>query len=127
MNRRRSLALISGAAAHAWPSAACRPRPADRRLRVPLAGLAADERREIEHGDEVLELVRTADGAVARSLLCPHYGCRVAWDAAKRQYRCPCHEGTFDEDGRPVSGPPPGPLRAIRVTVEGGTALVGEP
>lgn len=127
MNRRRSLALL-GAAAGAGPvAAACRPKTLDRRLRVPLASLAVGERREVEHGEEVVEVVRTADGVVARSLLCSHYGCRVAWDAAARLYRCPCHAGTFDASGRPVSGPPPGPLRAVRVTIDGDAALVGEP
>jgi Rieske Fe-S protein len=125
VNRRRSLALLGAAA---WPpAAACRPKKVDRRLRVPLATLALGQRREVEHGEEVVEVVRTAEGVVARSLLCSHYGCRVAWDASARLYRCPCHEGTFDAFGRPVSGPPPGPLRAVRVAIEGDAALVGEP
>jgi len=94
---------------------------------VPLSSLAVGERREVEHGEEVVEVVRTADGVVARSLLCSHYGCRVAWDRAASLYRCPCHAGTFDASGRPVSGPPPGPLRAVRVAIEGDAALVGEP
>jgi Rieske Fe-S protein len=124
---RRRLALLRGLGAGLAPLAACREAEPDRRARVPLAGLALGQRRAIEHGEDVFEIVRTADGAVARSLVCPHYGCRVAWVEARRQYHCPCHDGRFDADGRPVAGPPAGPLRAIRVTVEGDTALVGEP
>jgi Rieske Fe-S protein len=124
VRRRRSLALIGVGLA---PLAGCAREKPDRRLRVPLGGMAVGARREVEHGEDVLEIVRTADGAVARSLLCPHYGCRVAWAADEHRYRCPCHGGTFDELGRPVAGPPPGPLRTLPVTVEGDTALVGEP
>jgi Rieske Fe-S protein len=94
---------------------------------VPLPSLVVGQRREVEHGEEVIEVMRTAEGVAARSLLCSHYGCRVAWDAAARLYRCPCHEGTFDAEGRPVSGPPPRPLRVVRVALDGDAALVGDP
>lgn len=128
MRRRRSLALLGATAAGGWPvGAACRPKPADRRLRVPLASLAEGQRREVEHGEEVIEIVRTSEGVAARSLLCSHYGCRVAWDSAARLYRCPCHDGAYDAAGRPVSGPPTLPLRTVRVVLEGDAALVGEP
>jgi len=127
MRRRLALLGLGAGVGGLAPLAACqRPKP-DRRLRVPLAGLPVGGRREIEHGEEVFELVRTADGAFARSLLCSHYGCRVAWEPEERQYHCPCHEGRFDANGRPVSGPPQSPLRVIPLTVEGDTALVGAP
>jgi Rieske Fe-S protein len=124
VRRRRSLALLG----FGGGLAACeRPRP-DRRLRVSVAGLARGARRELVNGEEVFELARDANGVVtARSLLCSHYGCRVAWEPERRQYHCPCHDGRFDAEGRPVSGPPPGPLRTIRVQVDGQVALVGEP
>lgn len=124
MNRRRSLGVIG---AGALGLASCRERVVDRRRRVPLAGLGVDERREIENGEEPFELRRTESGVVARSLVCPHYGCRVAWVEARRQYACPCHDGLFDADGRPVAGPPTRPLRVLPAVVEGDLALVGEP
>lgn len=124
MNRRLSLAALGGAA---LAVAACREQPVDRRRRVPLGGLAVGERRDVENGEEPFELRRTEGGVVARSLVCPHYGCRVAWVEARRQYACPCHDGLFDADGRPVAGPPTRPLRRLPAVVEGDLALVGEP
>ncbi|MBM3264097.1 MAG: Rieske (2Fe-2S) protein [candidate division Zixibacteria bacterium] len=49
---------------------------------------------------------RTSDGFQAFSSTCPHLGCRVHWEADKRQFFCPCHNGVFDVNGAPVSGPP---------------------
>jgi nitrite reductase/ring-hydroxylating ferredoxin subunit len=61
--------------------------------------------------------VRRADGEFAGfSNVCPHLGCRVAWQPAKDgetdprkekgYFRCPCHEGLFTPDGKAFSGPP---------------------
>jgi cytochrome b6-f complex iron-sulfur subunit len=123
MRRRSTLAALGSAArGHACEQ----PRP-DRRLRVPVAAVPAGGRAVFEHGGEPVELRRTAGGVHARSLLCSHYGCRVEWQPERRQYVCPCHQGTFDADGRPVSGPPIRPLRTIPVALSGETALVGEP
>jgi cytochrome b6-f complex iron-sulfur subunit len=74
--------------------------------------------------DKPVEFLRTGQGIQARSLKCTHLGCEVAWVEGERRYRCPCHEGTFDEEGRVVAGPPPGPLRTFSVTVQGELALV---
>jgi cytochrome b6-f complex iron-sulfur subunit len=106
---------------------ACGETKPDRRLRVPLASVPAGGRAVFEHAGEPSELSRSPAGLRARSLLCSHYGCRVEWQAERRQYVCPCHQGTFDADGRPVAGPPTKALRAIPVAVSGDTALVGEP
>jgi Rieske Fe-S protein len=94
-------------------------------VRVPLARLDPAGRVEIEYAGEPAEVVRTASGVVARSLLCSHFGCRVQWEAANERYRCPCHEGAFDREGRPVAGPPTRPLRALPFEVAGHDILVG--
>ncbi|MCA8102924.1 arsenate reductase (azurin) small subunit [Burkholderia contaminans] len=43
---------------------------------------------------------------VAFSVLCTHMGCPVAYDAATREFRCPCHFSTFDAEkaGQMISG-----------------------
>jgi len=43
---------------------------------------------------------------VALSSVCPHLGCQVHWEAQHDRYFCPCHNGTFDPEGRPTGGPP---------------------
>jgi len=53
----------------------------------------------------------------ALSATCTHLGCRVHWDETATQYRCPCHGGVYDRDGRVVSGPPPRGLDRVGVRV----------
>jgi Rieske Fe-S protein len=122
MRRRESLGLVAGAAL----AQAC-GKSKDPRVRVALAELPSGSRTVVAYAGEPVEVVHGPSGVSARSLLCTHFGCRVAWDAARERYRCPCHEGWFDAEGRPLSGPPTRPLRAVRVVVERDTALVGEP
>jgi Rieske Fe-S protein len=52
---------------------------------------------------------------------CPHLGCSVRIDAARRRFACPCHESHFDFEGRQISGPSPRDLDplAARVTADG--------
>jgi Rieske Fe-S protein len=124
-SRRRTLALL-GAGLPAAALACARPEPPDRRVRVPLALLDAEGRVEVEYAGEPAEVVRTDSGLAARSLLCSHFGCRVQWQPKAGRYHCPCHEGVFDREGRPVAGPPTRPLRALPVEVSGRDILLGE-
>ena len=48
----------------------------------------------------------TADSFLALSSICPHLGCKVLWEAHEQRFFCPCHNGVFDSDGSPRSGPP---------------------
>jgi isorenieratene synthase len=51
-------------------------------------------------------------------------GCPVGLEG--RGFRCPCHAGQYDRDGRPVAGPPPRPLEPLDVLVtEAGLILRG--
>ena len=58
---------------------------------------------------------------------CTHLGCAVSHDAEKRQFRCPCHGGVYDEQGKVVSGPPPRPLTRLDIKIEGDVCLVKLP
>ncbi len=43
---------------------------------------------------------------IALSSTCPHLGCQVHWEGKNDRYFCPCHNGAFDAEGKPTSGPP---------------------
>ncbi len=43
---------------------------------------------------------------VALSSTCPHLGCQVFWEPQNDRFFCPCHNGTFDRQGRATGGPP---------------------
>lgn len=91
---------------------------------VELARLPEGERVVVMHEEEPVELVRTGNRVRARSLWCTHVGCRVRWVEATGVYSCLCHEGTFDAEGKPRSGPPPRPLRTVTLEVENGRVVL---
>ena len=47
----------------------------------------------------------TAEDFIALSSVCPHLGCQVHWEPANDRFFCPCHNGAFDPNGKPLSGP----------------------
>ena len=71
-------------------------------------------------------LVRTGDRSVrALSATCTHLGCQVQWDGDAKKFRCPCHGGAYDLEGRVVEGPPPRPLASIEAQIDdSGSVLV---
>ncbi len=88
-------------------------------VHVPAESLAAfpDEGWVLVGPEAVLRRsTRHATGFEARSLRCTHMGCPVGIDGAG--FRCPCHAGQYDRDGRPIAGPPPRPLEPLDVVLE---------
>jgi Rieske Fe-S protein len=55
----------------------------------------------------------------AFSATCTHLGCQVLWDAPAKRFRCPCHGGVYDAEGRVIEGPPPRPLDRLQARVDG--------
>jgi len=47
-----------------------------------------------------------AEDFIALSSVCPHLGCQVHFEAPKNRFYCPCHNGTFDPNGKATGGPP---------------------
>lgn len=80
----------------------------------------------LNDGTSVYITKSTADpvGYVALSSKCTHKGCQVLWLPSRNVFRCPCHGGTFDGNGKNVSGPPPSPLKSFKVKVDGSTLMV---
>jgi Rieske Fe-S protein len=99
--------------------------PDDDSVAVPLADLAPGARTVVVWREQPVEVLRQADGVRVLSLLCTHFSCRVRWEESAGEYVCPCHDGRFDADGRPIAGPPDAPLRAIPFVVEEGMVRIG--
>lgn len=60
------------------------------------------------------------DEVVAISAACMHLGCIVTWEEDSKIFKCPCHDGRYDEEGRVISGPPPAPLKRHKTKIEDG-------
>ncbi len=70
-------------------------------------------------------LILDADGTYrAMSASCTHLNCTVQYRSDRKQIWCACHNGTYDLNGRNVSGPPPRPLQAFDVHVRGEDIVV---
>ena len=119
--RRELLALLGLAAA----GCARRPPPPEPGVtRVPLAAFAGGPRVRVLHEGLPAEVVLAPGGPVARSLVCTHRGCEVRWDESAGRYRCPCHFGEYDAEGRVLGGDPPRPLRSLQAALEGDGVVV---
>ena len=55
---------------------------------------------------QTINVIHGSTGFLALSDVCPHLGCKVYWDAEGAEFICPCHNGHFDPEGSPTSGPP---------------------
>jgi Rieske Fe-S protein len=63
-------------------------------------------------------LLKSPDGSVvALSSVCPHSGCSIN-QKTKTTYGCPCHDSTFQLDGKPTEGPSPRPMDPLEVQVK---------
>ena len=70
-------------------------------------------------------LILAADGTYrALSATCTHLGCTVQYRSDLREIWCACHNGTYDLNGRNVSGPPPRPLTVFEVHERGDEIVV---
>ena len=58
------------------------------------------------------------------SNVCTHLGCGVRWDEDSQAFRCPCHNGAFDIEGKVKFGPPPRPLERFTYKVEEGVIFI---
>lgn len=86
------------------------------------------ERKQAFHTEQVsVPVLVRRDGEadfVCFSSSCPHLGCSVSWDRPTNRFKCACHGGAFDRDGKVVAGPPPGPLPRLPWKLEDGILKV---
>jgi cytochrome b6-f complex iron-sulfur subunit len=115
-------AMAVPALLYLWPAAKGGVAP---RVEVSDAvSLAAGQSVLVQLGGKPVIVVRRRDGYRAFSAACTHLGCLVKWEPVSREFRCPCHAATFDENGGVVSGPPPTPLPEYRVEEVGDQVFV---
>lgn len=67
---------------------------------------------------------RTSSELTCFNATCTHLGCTVRWDGNSSRFRCACHGGVFDRDGKVIAGPPPRPLDRYAFRIDGGQLLV---
>jgi menaquinol-cytochrome c reductase iron-sulfur subunit len=64
---------------------------------------------------------RTADQQLeAFSAVCPHLGCAVGWDAAAKNFLCPCHDSRFELGGKRMTGPAERALDPLPIEAKNG-------
>jgi Rieske Fe-S protein len=95
-------------------------------VRVPVGALADGARHHVTYGAVPVEVRAAGDRITARVLLCTHMGCVVRWTDELGAYRCVCHDGRFDAEGRPIQGFPSRPLARLSARRDGREVVVGE-
>ncbi len=63
---------------------------------------------------------------IAFSSACTHLGCAYRYDAAAKNFVCPCHISQFSMEGQVLSGPAPRALDRYDVKLDKGRVLLGE-
>jgi len=68
------------------------------------------ERTATSYGGFVIRKSEDPKDLVILSSRCTHLGCQINWHADAEAFVCPCHDASFDIDGKVLAGPPPRPL-----------------
>lgn len=68
---------------------------------------------------------RTDKGFFAFLRTCTHLGCLIDYNKNRQKFICPCHAGFYELDGTVASGPPPKPLTAIPLRIDGDSIILG--
>lgn len=68
------------------------------------------ERTASSFGGFVIRKSEDPQEIVILSSRCTHLSCRVNWQEAQKAFVCPCHDASFDAEGKVLGGPPPAPL-----------------
>jgi Rieske Fe-S protein len=92
---------------------------------VAVAALKPGEPKLFEYGDDNVFIVKSAgDKVVVLNAACPHVQCKLFWDAATKQFACPCHASFFDANGKRISGPASRDMDKAEFTVAAGQVVV---
>ena len=90
---------------------------AERFLKIgAVDSLQVGQAQLVRHGREPIFVIRTDEETlVGLAGVCTHLHCVLNWDDQQQVLDCPCHEGAFDVNGNVLKGPPPRPLKRLRV------------
>ncbi len=81
-----------------------------------LHQLGQTSENPFDFGGKPCLIVQTPDGDLkAFNAICTHTDCTVQFRPEKGDIFCNCHNGVYDINGRPVSGPPPRELETYKV------------
>jgi Rieske Fe-S protein len=84
------------------------------------ATLLVNTGRIVPFGTQPVIVVRTSTGDLrAFSATCTHLTCTVQYRSDLERIWCACHNGHYDLNGRNIEGPPPRPLDAFDIAVQG--------
>ncbi|MCK4776833.1 MAG: Rieske (2Fe-2S) protein, partial [Actinomycetia bacterium] len=72
----------------------------------------------IEYGEDRVFLVKINENVLALNASCPHLGCLLVWSNDENRFKCPCHAGFFEIDGKLIGGPPPRDMDRFEVKIE---------
>jgi menaquinol-cytochrome c reductase iron-sulfur subunit len=56
-------------------------------------------------------------GVIAFTSECPHLGCAVNLTADGKEFLCPCHTSSFDQEGQPRNSVPPRAMDRLEVEI----------
>ncbi|MFN0202402.1 MAG: ubiquinol-cytochrome c reductase iron-sulfur subunit [Bacteroidia bacterium] len=68
------------------------------------------------NGDDVF-ITYLEEELTVFSMVCTHKRCTVKYNESKEKFICPCHNGTYNKQGKAISGPPPSPLRKFKTEI----------
>jgi Rieske Fe-S protein len=89
------------------------------------SALKPNSGRLVPFGSAPAIVLRTGTGELrAFAATCTHLSCTVQYRADLEHIWCACHNGHYDLHGRNVSGPPPRPLDAYDVNVQGDEIVI---
>jgi cytochrome b6-f complex iron-sulfur subunit len=97
-----------------------------KKLVIRKSEIPSGEAKNIIYQNAPAVIINRPDkGFIALLRTCTHLGCLVEFNKSRQKLLCPCHAGTYDLDGSVGSGPPPKPLTAIPLKIDGDTIIIG--
>ena len=76
------------------------------------------ERTATNYGGYLLRRSESPDDILVLSSRCTHLCCTVNWNEATQKFTCPCHDASFNAEGKVLDGPPPEPLGHFEYSVD---------